>query len=151
MRKLFFMPVFLLFALACGKAELAKTDLPVIRKDGSAVALRVEIARTPEERSRGFMERKHIPAGTGMLFVFDQDQPLSFWMKNTPAALSIAYIDSSGVIREIHDMTPFSLSSVNSAGSVRYALEVPQGWFGGNGIAAGDRVVLDSISDSRRR
>jgi uncharacterized membrane protein (UPF0127 family) len=144
-RKLGFLPVFLFFTLSCGKAELAKTDISIIKRDGTSVVVKAEIARTQEEHARGFMERKNIPAGTGMLFVFTQDQILSFWMKNTPTPLSIAYIDSSGVIREIHDMTPFSLSGVTSAISVRYALEVPQGWFASVGVTAGDKVGLNSV------
>ena len=86
------------------------------------------------------MEREKIPDGTGMLFVFDRDQILSFWMKNTPHPLSIAYIDSRGKIRNIYDMTPFSLASVVSTVSVRYALEVPQGWFEKVGVKVGDTV-----------
>jgi uncharacterized membrane protein (UPF0127 family) len=145
MRRLVFFPVFLCLFLSCGKAELAKTELSIVRKDGSAVTVRTEIARAEEERSRGFMEREQIPPGTGMLFVFPQDQILHFWMKNTPTPLSIAYIDSAGTIREIYDMTPFSLSSVSSTVSVRYALEVPQGWFAALGITPGDRVALEGI------
>ncbi len=88
------------------------------------------------------MEREHIPQGTGMLFVFDRDQILSFWMKNTPSPLSIAYIDSKGIIRDIFDMKPFSLTSIVSTKSVRYALEVPQGWFSEQGIVVGDSIQL---------
>jgi uncharacterized membrane protein (UPF0127 family) len=145
MRKLLFLSVFLFFALSCSKAELAKTGIPIVRRDGTSVIVHSEIARTQAEHARGFMERKNIPVGTGMLFVFTQDQILSFWMKNTPTPLSIAYIDSAGVIREIHDMTPFSLSSVTSAVSVRYALEVPQGWFAAVGVSVGDKILLDGI------
>ena len=88
------------------------------------------------------MERTHIPKGTGMLFIFEQDQILRFWMKNTPSALSIAFIDSRGTIRELFDMTPYSLANVSSTVSVRYALEVPQGWFSANGIVPGCTVSL---------
>jgi uncharacterized membrane protein (UPF0127 family) len=75
-----------------------------------------------------------------MLFIFDRDQILSFWMKNTPHPLSIAYLDSKGKIRNIYDMTPFSLTPIVSTVSVRYALEVPQGWFEKAGIKTGDIV-----------
>ena len=78
-----------------------------------------------------------------MLFVFEYDQILSFWMKNTPTALSIAYITSDGYIKNIFDMQPFSLSSVVSTGYVRYALEVPKGWFEKVGIKTGDKIILD--------
>ena len=86
------------------------------------------------------MNRKNIPDGTGMLFIFEKEQILSFWMKNTPHPLSIAYIDSRGKIRNIYDMTPFSLTPIKSTSSVRYALEVPQGWYKENNINVGDIV-----------
>ena len=89
------------------------------------------------------MNRKNIPDGTGMLFVFDKDERLRFWMKDTPHPLSIAYIDSSGRIRNIYDMTPFSLAPVKSTVSVRYALEVPRGWFDRVNIKVGDTLALD--------
>ena len=62
-------------------------------------------------------------------------------MKNTPHPLSIAYIDSRGEITDILDMTPYSLESIRSSKSVRYALEVPQGFFAAQGVAVGDRVT----------
>ena len=117
--------------------------LTLKRADGSTVSVRAEMARTPAQQSRGFMKRKNIPDGTGMLFVFDKDERLRFWMKDTPHPLSIAYIDSSGRIRDIYDMTPFSLAPVESSVSVRYALEVPQGWFDRVNIKVGDTLVFD--------
>lgn len=114
----------------------------ITTKEGQTFYVDSEIASTQEERNFGFMERKKIPDGTGMLFIFEFDQKLSFWMKNTPHPLSIAYIDSNGIIREIYDMTPFSLSSIESTVSVRYALEVPQGWFLKNNITPGDKISL---------
>ena len=128
--------------LSCKTKKLPVKDIKIIRQDGTEFTVAAEIAEKPEDRNHGFMERKNIPDGTGMLFVFEKDQILSFWMKNTPHPLSIAYIDSKGKIRNIYDMTPYSLSSIISTVSVRYALEVPQGWYKKNGITEGDVVVL---------
>ena len=128
---------------SCSEKKLPVTALTITTRGGTEIAVRAEMARTSEERERGFMERKNIPDGTGMLFVFERDQVLSFWMKNTPSPLSIAYIDSRGIIRDIFDMTPLSVKSVTSSVSVRYALEVPQGWFGRAGISVGDALALD--------
>ncbi len=125
---------------------------PVLRSErlavGSAEVL-AEIARTPEEREKGLMFRKDLPDGKGMLFVFEVDERLAFWMKNTLVPLSIAYISSDGTIREILDMEPRSLAPVPSQFSVRYALEVPRGWFGRAGVRVGDRVVLPDSVRSR--
>ena len=92
------------------------------------------------------MFRKNIPEGTGMLFVFEKEQLLTFWMKNTPTPLSIAYIDSNGIIKDIFDMQPLSLETIASTTKVRYALEVPQGWFAKEGIEVGDSLkITDKI------
>ena len=130
---------------SCAKSAKPSVVLTIEKEDGSAVPVNVEVARTDEERQRGFMDRKNIPDGTGMIFVFESDQVLKFWMKNTPTALSIAYIDRNGVIRDIFDMKPFSTATVSSTTSVRYALEVPKGWFSKNGIKPGDRVLWDHL------
>lgn len=126
---------------ACSKTKkLPVIDVTITRSDGSQIKVKAEVAEKEEERNHGFMERKNIPDGTGMLFVFEKEQILSFWMKNTPHPLSIAYIDNRGKIRNIYDMTPFSLTPIKSTSSVRYALEVPQGWFDANNIKVGDIV-----------
>ena len=133
--------VFLLVSTAsCKSKKLPVKDITITCADGSSYIVKAEIAEKEEDRNHGFMERKKIPDGTGMLFIFDRDQILSFWMKNTPHPLSIAYIDSRGKIRNIYDMTPFSLTPIKSTSSVRYALEVPQGWFRENNINVGDMV-----------
>lgn len=80
-----------------------------------------------------------------MLFVYDDDQPLRFWMKNTPTPLSIAFIDRKGQIKDIFDMKPYNLNGVSSDGFVRYALEVPQGWFSRAGVSCGDFLELDFL------
>lgn len=133
--------LFLALFTACAQ-KLPVQRLFITTAGGKELEIKAEVARTQEQRNRGFMERSSIPDGTGMIFVFEKDQILSFWMKNTPHPLSIAYIDSKGTIRDIFDMTPFSLASVNSTVSVRYALEVPQGWFEKNGVERGDKVSL---------
>ena len=120
--------------------DFEKKDLTITRPDGTTVPITVELARSVRELTKGYMGRKNIPEGTGMLFIFKKDEKLSFWMKNTPTALSIAFISSSGVIHEIYDMKPFSTASVESTVSVRYALEVPQGWFAKNNIKPGSTI-----------
>ncbi len=129
--------------LSCSASKLPHKTLTILTAKGKTIAVDAEIARSEEERNHGFMERRHIPDGTGMLFVFESDQILSFWMKNTPTPLSIAYIDYAGRIRNIYDMTPYSLSNIVSTVSVRYALEVPQGWFDRAGISTGDILTLN--------
>ena len=119
-------------------------DLIIISSSGE-VTIRAEIARTQEEQSQGYMHRQRINDGEGMLFYNETDRMMSFWMANTHVALSIAFITSDGTILEIYDMEPLSLATVQSSRSVRYALEVPQGWFTRAGIRAGDRVRVEQL------
>ena len=75
---------------------------------GAKHVLRAELADTPAKRSRGLMFRPPLPEGTGMLFLFPADRRGGFWMRDTVAPLSIAFIDAGGVIREIQDMEPLT-------------------------------------------
>jgi uncharacterized membrane protein (UPF0127 family) len=77
-----------------------------------------------------------------MLFIYERDQILSFWMKNTLIPLSIAFISRDGRILEIRDMQPQSLATVKSSRSARYALEAPLGWFTRANIAPGCMVQI---------
>lgn len=144
-RILFVSLLFCIFALgaSCKNSNLEKKTLTLCKADGTELSVKAELAVKPEDRNFGFMERKNIPDGTGMLFIFEYDQILSFWMKNTPTPLSIAFITKDGKIKDIFDMQPFSLASISSTGYVRYALEVPQGWFRKNGIKTGDVLKID--------
>jgi uncharacterized protein len=114
-----------------------------LRIGGAAVS--AELARTASEREKGLMFRKSLAEGSGMLFVFEGDQRVGFWMKNTTIPLSLAYIGSDKVIKQIVDLEPLSLASVQSERSIRYALEVPRGWFGRVGAKVGDRVEMPEL------
>jgi uncharacterized membrane protein (UPF0127 family) len=131
-------------AAACASHKLETATLTITRADSSAVEITVEMARTDEERAQGLMYRKKLPDGQGMLFIYERDQQMSFWMKNTVIPLSIAFIASDGRIIEIRDMQPLDLSAVQSSRSVRYALETPQGWFERVGVTAGDVINVQN-------
>lgn len=127
------------------KFLLPQAEVVIEKTDGSSVKLVAEVAVRSEERNYGFMNRTEIPEGTGMLFVFENDDFRSFWMKDCPHPLSIAYILRDGTITDLLDMKPFSTASVNSSRSVRYALEVPQGWYEKAGIKTDDKVIIPEI------
>lgn len=103
---------------------------------------RVELAVTPEQRRQGLMYRDRLGEREGMLFVFEEERMLSFWMRNTSLPLSIAFIDARGVIVHIADLVPWSERPVSSRVPARYALEVNRGAFERAGVAVGDAVAL---------
>lgn len=91
--------------------------------------LQVELAVTDEQRQQGLMFRKSLEAGQGMLFYLDEDSMPCFWMKNTYIPLSLAFINKHYQIVQIEQLQPENLSHVCAMQPIRYALEVPQGWF----------------------
>jgi uncharacterized membrane protein (UPF0127 family) len=106
----------------------------------ATAAIRAEVADAVDTRMHGLMMREKLGPNEGMLFVFPATRQQSFWMKNTPLPLSIAFIDAKGMILNIRDMMPFTTDGHPSDGEALYALEVNRGWFAQRGIKAGDRV-----------
>ncbi len=101
-----------------------------------------EVAFTQKGRTIGLMFRDKLDNDHGMLFIYPQEQNLSFWMKNTKIPLSIAFINTQGIITQIDSMAPYSLMSHASKEKVKYALEMEVGWFRKNGIKVGSKVGL---------
>ncbi len=99
-----------------------------------------EIADTPQSREHGLMQRDHLCADCGMLFVFEKTGRYRFWMKDTPLPLSIAFIAADGSILNIAEMQPYTTDSHGAEGEALYALEMNRGWFAGNGIKPGGKV-----------
>ncbi len=99
-----------------------------------------EIAATTDARTVGLMHRFSLKPDHGMVFVFPEPQPLTFWMKNTFVPLSIAFIGADGTILNIDDMAPQTETGHSSHGLALYALEMKKGWFAERGIAVGIRV-----------
>lgn len=107
------------------------------------VPVRVEIARTREQLSRGLMWRNELDADAGMLFVFGDTAPRTFWMKNTPLPLDILFLDERGTVLNVAaSTTPYSEAPIRSAGPARYVLEVNAGFAAKHGIGSGARVEL---------
>ncbi len=119
-----------------GDGGLVRTvDLTV-----GGVAVTAEIADTPALRERGLMGRDSLAENHGMLFVYPDEQIRSFWMRNTPIALDIAFLDRNGTIINVGTMAPNTDDSTLSLSPAMYALEMLAGWFEKNGVEVGARV-----------
>jgi len=130
---------------------MAEGDLRDATITINGIEVVVEIADCDQSRAQGLMQRITLDEDCGMLFVFEESAPRSFWMKETYIPLSIAYLDEGGSITNIEDMAPLDLSSVRSTIPARYALEMNEGWFERNGVRAGDRIDLGwSLSENLR-
>lgn len=116
-----------------------------------AASIRIEIARTPAQRSRGLMEREWLAPDAGMLFVYRSQRRAddSFWMYQTLIPLDIAFLDRQGEILTIRQMTPCPADQgkdcpTYAAGVPYYlALEMNLGYFENHGFEPGDRLSLD--------
>ncbi len=113
-------------------------------------AFSVELATNDAERERGLMYRKELPEGRGMLFDFQVDQPVQFWMHNTYLPLDMIFITADGRILHIaENAKPMSDALIPSGGPVRGVLEVIAGTARKLGIAAGDRVTGSFFGKAR--
>ena len=102
--------------------------------------LKVEVVASEEKIRRGLMFRESLEKNTGMLFIFSESAPRSFWMKNTKLPLSIAYLEEHRRILNIEDMKPHDLSGVRAQGNAKYVIEANKNWFKDNNVKTGDVV-----------
>lgn len=116
--------------------------LAFIQDGDSTITIDIEIADTDSARERGMMQREGFPNDrSGMLFPFDQEQPRSFWMSNTPVALDILFVDADSQIVNIAKYTtPFSNEHYRSDEPAQYVVETPAGFADSHGIFVGDRI-----------
>lgn len=104
-------------------------------------SLTVEVAGDERSRRYGLMFRKSIGENCGMLFVFPNNRPRIFTMRNTLFPLDIAFITKDGTIAEVKTMQP-GVDRYPSSVDVVYALEVNAGWFEKNNLAAGNQIMF---------
>ena len=101
----------------------------------------VELAINNEERQQGLMFRTGMELGDGMMFVYEQPQAVSFWMKNTSIPLDIIFADEAGVITKIFENArPFSTTSIFGGYDVQYVLEINAGLTKSLGIKRGSFI-----------
>lgn len=101
----------------------------------------VEVALYPNERAQGLMYRTKMDEDKGMLFLFEKEEPQSFWMKNTIIPLDILFISNEGVINTIHrNTTPYSEKSLPSKEKSQFVVEVNAGYCQKHGIREGDLI-----------
>lgn len=114
--------------------------LPRVKLSAGMHQIDAQVAMQPEQRQIGLMFRQDMPAGEGMLFVFEQAGKQCFWMKNTLIPLTAAFVADDGIIVNLADMKPQVTDSHCSEKPVRYVLEMNVGWFAKKGIKAGSKL-----------
>ena len=108
----------------------------------------IELATTPAEMERGLMFRTALAPDRGMLFLYADDRPVSFWMKNTYIPLDLLFIDRKGAIVQIAERAvPLSTALISSQTPVRAVLEVNGGTAHRLGIAVGDTIEHQAFAE----
>ena len=139
----------LALAIAMGAAPSplpTPQSLPVITLRAPRAALRVQVARTENQRERGLMSVRHLPLHAGMLFVFDSDGPVAFWMKDTLIPLDMVFLSADGTVRKVFARVPVVSPSLPDPdipleqGSAKYVIELPSGEAQQDGLHPGARV-----------
>lgn len=125
-----------------GLVTFPSAPLAIQTSGGTSHRFKVEVAKSPEERSQGLMFRRTLAPDAGMLFDFGRTEPVAMWMKNTLIPLDMLFIGGDGAIVNIAQRTvPQSLTPIPSAKPVRFVLELPGGSASRLGIKPGDKVL----------
>lgn len=120
-----------------------------INKDKKNVikSIEIEIADDDDKRAQGLMWRRSMADSIGMLFIFEKERPLSFWMKNTYIPLDIIYVNKSMEIVTIQENTmPLSEMSIPSDKPAQFVVEVNAGFCITHGIMNGDKIKYEKIN-----
>lgn len=154
-----FIPILIFMALFIAGCETpektSKTASPetmevAVQTAQGSERVRVEIANNDEERQRGYMYREEIPEGTGMWFVFNGEQPLSFWMQNTKVGLDIIFVDKNFKIINIAQSAMPCLQEpcayYYSQGNAQFVLEVPAGYSEKHHFETGNLITFYGLT-----
>lgn len=125
-----------------GRTVVPETSLTFLSESGENIStIEVALADEPMERNQGLMDVRSMPENVGMLFIFDENAPKSFYMANTLIPLDIMYVNSDSVIVRIYqNTTPFSSESLPSGAPARFVVETNGGYSIAHGITEGMKV-----------
>ena len=124
-------------------ATYAECDESIAELRGSwgTAKFNIEVADTPKSRAEGLMFREKLPTSGGMLFVYEQPEHATFWMKNTLIPLDIIFFDFRGQVTSIHrDATPHDTSLIDGGRDVAAVLEINAGIASRLGIDVGSQI-----------
>jgi hypothetical protein len=134
------MAIWLVLAGTGSAAAQALEPLTIVTGNGEHV-FQVEVANTVDQRAKGLMYRRFMPDDRGMLFEFETNAPVAFWMKNTYISLDMVFISPNGTVTRIApNAEPLSEDVVPSGGPCIGVLEINGGVAAKIGLAVGDRV-----------
>lgn len=129
-------------------APLVAAALAVVVLHAPKADLRLEVAQTDAQREHGLMDRTSLPPHTGMIFVFEHDGDVAFWMKDTLIPLDMVFVGSDGTVRLVDSNVPVVAANTADGniplekGTAKYVIELPAGEAARDGIVAGSKLKL---------
>jgi len=132
-------------------AAILALGLPTVVVHAPKADLTLEVARTDAQRERGLMNRTDIAPHTGMIFVFERDEFVSFWMKNTLVPLDMIFAGSDGTVRRVYANVPVLHPQPSDAqiplegAQAKYVIELHAGEAAKDGIADGVKIDLQGV------
>ncbi|GGG58335.1 hypothetical protein GCM10011415_00120 [Salipiger pallidus] len=130
-------------------AQGCRDDVLRLKGDWGSARFNVDVADTVAERSKGLMFVEDMPSSQGMLFAYDQERPVSFWMKNTLIPLDIIFADAQGQVVSVHaDAIPHDETPIPSGEPAQYVLEINGGLAERMGIVPGSVMQHPAIKDA---
>ena len=115
----------------------------IFKNDSLIQTIEVEFAKNDEERALGLMYRSSMDEHQGMWFIFPEEAPRSFYMRNTEIPLDIIYLDKDKKVVSIaKNARPYDETSLPSEKPAMYVLEINGGLSDKWGIEKGDRMEV---------
>lgn len=121
-------------------------DKVTIKGDWGQATFTVSVADDAGERAQGLMFVEAMPTLSGMLFVYERPQPVSFWMKNTLIPLDMLFAQADGTIARVHEnAVPGDLTPIPGGDDIQFVLEINGGLSARLGIGEGDLMQHPSL------
>lgn len=133
---------------------LLALTLPTVSVQAPNARLTLEVARTPAQREHGLMDRKSLAPNTGMIFVFERDEPVDFWMKDTFVPLDMIFVSASGTVRRVFANVPVVSPTLadeqipRESAQAKYVIELAAGQSARDGIVTGTKLDLRAVPPS---
>jgi len=137
------------FEVVAGALLAAALQTIVVRAPQANLTL--EVARSEAQREHGLMDRTSVAAHTGMIFVFERDEPVEFWMKDTLVPLDMIFIGADGTVRRVYANVPVVSSTLpddqipREGAQAKYVIELRAGEAAQDGIRDGVKLDLHDV------
>ena len=133
--------LWLILGASLAQGAECRDDTVQLRGDWGQARFTVDLADTPDTRSRGLMFVESMPKSAGMLFVYDAPQRATFWMRNTLISLDMIFTDETGTVQHVHHSAiPGDETTIDGGSGILTVLEINGGMARAMGITEGSQM-----------